>query len=255
MGQYIPVKSAVHGWDARSKMAAVIGLSISLFTASHWSQAAVSAVVILVLLGLSRIAWRFYLTNLRLLLALAAVTALLQLLAVPGQAVYILAGLTVTWEGLIAGGWLFFRLTGVLLLAAWLTFTTRPGELTAGLERLLAPLQRLRFPVQELVMIMTLSLRFFPLLAEEANQIQRAQLARGAHWSKGSFRQKGRYVIALIVPLLRLSLQRAEDLAEAMENRGYQVGMARTPLYSQRLHRGDWLLIVVTSIVLMAQLL
>lgn len=255
LGQYIPVESAAHGWDARSKIIAVVGLSISIIAASYWLQAAVVGMVILVLLGLSRIASRFYLINLRLLLVLAAVTALLQLLAVPGRVVYtiVIVGLTVTWEGLIAGGWLFFRITGVLLLAAWLTFTTRPGELTAGLERLLAPLRCIRFPVQELVMIMTLSLRFLPLIAEEANQIQRAQMVRGVNWSKGSLRQKGHYVIALIVPLLRLSLQRAEDLAEAMENRGYQAGITGTRLYPQPLQVSDWLLIAVTGIVLVLQ--
>ena len=249
------MESAAPRWDAHSKITAVVGLSISIIAASHWLQAAAAGLVILILLVLSCISWRYYLSNLHLLLILAAITSLLQLLVVPGRVIYTLAGVTLTWEGLLAGSWLLFRITGVLLLAAWLTFTTKPGELTAGLERLLAPLQFIRFPVQELVMIMTLSLRFLPLLAEEAQQIQRAQLVRGVNWSKGSLKQKGRYVVAFIVPLLRLSLQRAEDLAEAMENRGYQAGITRTRLYAQPLSRSDWVLIAVTGIVLMAQLL
>jgi len=249
------VESPVHRWDARSKIITVAGLSISIFLASHWTQAAAVAAVIMVLLVISRIAWHWYLSNLRVLFLLAAVTALLQTMLVPGQAVCTVAGLTVTWEGLLAGGWLLFQITGVLLLAAWLTFTTRPGELTAGLERLLAPLQRIGFPVHELVMIISLSLRFLPLMAEEAQQIQQAQMVRGVNWSQGSLGQKGRYIIALVVPLLRLSLQRAEDLAEAMENRGYQAGVTRTRLYSQPLHRSDWLIIAVTGIVLMVQFL
>lgn len=255
MGQYIPLDSAVHAWDARSKIAAVAGLSLSVIMASTWYQVAGVSIIILVLLVLSRIGWNSYLKSLRLLLILTAVTALLQIVIVPGQVLFTIIGITVSREGLLAGSWLVFKVTGVLLLAAWLTFTTSPGELMAGLERLFSPLQRIRFPVQELVMMMTLSLRFLPLLVEETRQVQQAQLARGAHWRGSSLRQKGHYIIALIVPLLRLSLERAEDLAEAMENRGYQVGQARTPLYSQALRSGDWLLIAVTCLTLVVQLI
>jgi energy-coupling factor transport system permease protein len=255
MGQYIPLDAPVHRWDSRSKIVAVTGLSVSMIIAPDWPHVAMVSVVILVLIALSKINLRTYLVNLRILLILVFITAFLQLLLVPGQAVFTAWLISVTREGLIAASLLFVRLTGILLLAAWLTFTTRPAQLTAGLERIFSPLARLRLPVHELVMIMTLSLRFLPLLVEETQRIQRAQLARGAAWHHGTLRQKGHYLIALLVPMLRLSLQRAEDLAEAMENRGYHGGQGQTPLYSQGLHPGDWLLIALTMVILVFQLI
>lgn len=255
MGQYIPLDAPVHRWDARSKIAAVTGLSASIIIAPDWLHLAVVGVTILVLMALSKINVRTYVVNLRILLILVLITALLQLVLVPGQAVVTAFYISITREGLISAGLLFLRLTGVLLLAAWLTFTTRPAQLTAGLERIFSPLARLRLPVHELVMIMTLSLRFLPLLVEETQKIQRAQLARGADWHQGTLRQKGHYLIALLVPMLRLSLERAEDLAEAMENRGYHGGQGQTRLYAQPLHRNDWLLIAVTAAILVLQLI
>ncbi|NLP24184.1 MAG: energy-coupling factor transporter transmembrane protein EcfT, partial [Syntrophomonadaceae bacterium] len=164
MGQYIPLDAPVHRWDSRSKIVAVTGLSVSMIIAPDWPHVAMVSVVILVLIALSKINLRTYLVNLRILLILVFITAFLQLLLVPGQAVFTAWLISVTREGLIAASLLFVRLTGILLLAAWLTFTTRPAQLTAGLERIFSPLARLRLPVHELVMIMTLSLRFLPLL-------------------------------------------------------------------------------------------
>lgn len=255
MGQYIPLDAPVHRWDARSKIAAVTGLSVSMIIAPDWLHVAMVSVIILALIALSKINLRTYLSNLRILLILVFITALLQLVLVPGQAVFTSLFISITREGLIYASLLFIRLTGILLLAAWLTFTTRPAQLTAGLERIFSPLERLRLPVHELVMIMTLSLRFLPLLVEETQRIQRAQLARGADWHQGTLRQKGHYLIALLVPILRLSLERAEDLAEAMENRGYHGGQGRTRLYAQPLHRNDWLLIALTGTILVLQVI
>ena len=146
------------------------------------------------------------------------ITVLLQILLIPGR-LFWLSFINITQEGLISGSMLLVKLSGIILLAAWLTFTTRPAQLTAGLERIFSPLGKLGFPVQELVMIMTLSLRFLPLLVEETLMVYRAQLVRGANWRTGTLGQKGRYLIALLVPILRLALERAEYLVEAMENR------------------------------------
>lgn len=255
MGQYIPLDSPVHRCDARSKIAAAAGLSVSLIIAPDWINTAVVSTVILVLIALSKINFRSYLANLRVLFILVLITALLQMLLIPGKAVFKFAFISVTQEGIISGSLLFIKLSGILLLAAWLTFTTRTAQLTTGLERIFGPLARFGFPVHELVMIMTLSLRFLPLLVEETLMVYRAQLVRGADWRKATFWQKGRYLVPLVVPILRLSLERAEALAEAMENRGYRGGQGRTPLYSQGLHPGDWLLLSVTCLILIMQVI
>lgn len=254
MGQYIPLDSPVHRCDARSKIAAATGLSVSLIIAPDWPNTVVVSALILVLIALSKITFRSYLANLRILFILVLITALLQMMLIPGKTIFKVMFISITQEGLISGSLLFVKLSGILLLAAWLTFTTRPAQLTTGLERLFSPLGRLGFPVHELVMIMTLTLRFLPLLAEETLMVYRAQLVRGADWRKGTIWQRGHYMIALFVPILRLSLERAEDLAEAMENRGYRGGQGRTPLYSQRLQRGDWLLLLVSCLILALQL-
>ncbi|HAA09714.1 MAG TPA: transporter [Syntrophomonas sp.] len=255
MGQYIPAESPLHRCDARSKIAATAGLSLSLLIAPGWTNTLVVSGVIVILIILSRINFRSYLANWRILFILVLITVLLQILLIPGKTILRLSFINITQEGLISGSMLLVKLSGIILLAAWLTFTTRPAQLTAGLERIFSPLGKLGFPVQELVMIMTLSLRFLPLLVEETLMVYRAQLVRGANWRTGTLGQKGRYLIALLVPILRLALERAEYLVEAMENRGYNSGPARTPLYPQSLHLGDGLLVAVTCLILVMQVI
>ena len=157
---------------------------------SGWTNTLVVSGVIVILIILSRINFRSYLANWRILFILVLITVLLQILLIPGKTILRLSFINITQEGLISGSMLLVKLSGIILLAAWLTFTTRPAQLTAGLERIFSPLGKLGFPVQELVMIMTLSLRFLPLLVEETLMVYRAQLVRGANWRTGTLGQK-----------------------------------------------------------------
>lgn len=255
MGQYLPLDSVVHRLDARSKIAAVAGLGISIFIASDWLGLIPVLLLCLLLAALSGLSFRSYFNGMGFLLVLVSITALLQMVIIPGQIWLHLGWVNITREGLNSGSQLLLRLTGIIFLAVWLTATTRPAEMTAALERIMRPLAQLKLPVHELVMIMTLSMRFIPLLVDETVRVQRAQLVRGADWSRGNLRQRGQRITSLIVPVLRLSLERAAELAAAMENRGYHGGQGMTSLSSPSLHRNDWLLLIVTGLVLVGQVL
>lgn len=253
LGQYIPIHSISHSLDARSKLMSVAALGVSLITAPDGLRLLAVCLLVLALVRSSRIRLSAYLKDIRLLLILVVATALLQMVATPGEPWLDSGWFAITREGRTAGLQMLVRLLGVILLGHWLVVTTRPVEMTAGLHRLLSPLERLHFPVHELVMIMTLSLRFLSLLVEETLRIQRAQLVRGADWSRGSIRQRIERITSFIVPVVRLSLERAVDLAEAMENRGYRGGHGMTRPSPHPLQARDYLLLILGGAMLVWQ--
>lgn len=130
--------------------------------------------------------------------------------------------------GLENTGFLIFRVMIVVMLSSLLTFTTMPTDITNGLESLLRPLKVIRFPVSEIAMMLSLTLRFIPTLLEETDKIMKAQASRGVEFSESSFRKKVTQIISLLIPIFVVSFKRAEDLANAMEARGYVVGAKRT---------------------------
>jgi energy-coupling factor transport system permease protein len=239
VGQYVPGDSPVHRLDARTKILATAVYTAALLAGrGPWALAACAAFTALGL-ALARPPLAALWRGNRALVGLVLITAVIDVLAYPGGTVlWRLGPLAVGREGLQAGLGTGARLGLLVLQAALLTLTTAPLELCAGAERCLLPLRRLGVPAHELGLMAGLALRFLPLLAEEAERIAMAQAARGADL-QGRGRSRARALVALLVPLLLGVFRRAEQLALAMEARGYRGAEGRTRWRQSRLGPAD----------------
>lgn len=240
LGKYVAVDSPVHRLDPRTKLLATVTLMLAAVGSDQLPVLAMFTVFVLLLARLSRLPLGLLVRNLRPFLWLFTFTLIMHGLMTPGTVLWRvpLSDLDVTSEGLRFGAFFSLRLAVVVSLASLLTLTTAPIEITDGLERLLNPLRRFGFPAHELAMMVTIALRFIPVLIEEAERIYRAQLARGANFG-GSPIRRARQLIPLLIPLFLSAFARADRLAVAMESRCYRGGVGRTTYRVLQLGRGD----------------
>jgi len=246
MGQYLPGRSAVHRLDPRTKILVTLAFLVLVLAGRGWTAIAACATFTALGLAWARLPpgplWRGF----RPILALVLLTALTGVLLTPGVSLWRLGPLSVSREGLNQGLAAGARLALLVVQSTVLTITTAPLDLSAAAERLLRPFQRLGVPVQELALMSSIALRFLPTLADEADRLAKAQAARGADWA-GTGRQRVRAVLALLVPLLISVLRRADELAMAMESRGYQGGQGRTHWRQSRAGRADLLAATIVA--------
>lgn len=240
LGKYVGGDSVLHRLDPRTKLIAIVLLMGTALASRGLSPILVFGALVAGAAVLSRLPTGLLVRNLRSFLWLLAVTALLHAFMTPGRLLWRIPWLEliVTHEGLQAAFLFTARLATVVTAATLLTLTTSPLELTDGIERLLRPLRRFRVPAHELAMVVSIALRFIPVLAEEAERLQKAQMARGAEFGGGPI-ARARKLIPLLVPLFLSSFARADRLAIAMEARGYRGGEGRTQLRQLRLSRLD----------------
>lgn len=234
LGNYIPGESALHRLDPRLKMAAAPVLMGISFAVSTPAGAALHSALIAGLVALAGIPARVFLRGLRFFLWLFLFTALLHLFFTPGEALVRLGPLSITRQG-VAGGLLTgWRLLAAIALSALLTHTTTPLSITRGVEAGLRPLRRplawAGLSPQDLALMMMIALRFIPVLAGEASRVSMAQKARGADPGRGGVRARARAVLSLLLPLFTGVFRRADELAVALESRGYVPGKARTSM-------------------------
>lgn len=228
LGRYIPGRSIVHNLDPRAKIIAVMLLIMSILMAGEPILYFGLTLLIIVVLIMARIPLVAVWKSLRMLWLILLFVFVTQAFFTPGQVVSTMGPFTVTREGLVDGGTMLWRLVNLITVASLLTFTTTPIKLTAGLEYVLAPLSRLRVPVHDLAMMMTIALRFVPTLLEEAQLVIKAQQSRGAAFTRGSILRRAMSLVPILVPLFVGSFRRAEDLATAMEARCYRGGVNRS---------------------------
>jgi energy-coupling factor transport system permease protein len=237
LGQYLPVKSPIHRLDPRTKFAAVIAVMFVTLAVSNL----LIYILLLFWLGLLTIMARLPLglvfRHLRSFIWLFLFTFIIHLFFTPGQTLPIIGLGTV--EGIWRGLFFCFRIAILVLSAALLTLTTSPLELTDGLERLLVPLKWLGLSPHALALMLVIALRFIPTFIEEANTIQKAQLARGATFS-GNLIRRARSLVPLLVPLFLSAFRRADELAVAMEARNYQTDGPRTSFHQLKFSRTDY---------------
>lgn len=250
MGQYIPGNSLLHRLDPRTKMFGVLAAAACILTASNWQGFALAALLTITALMLSELPFRILLGSLKSLWILLAFTFLIQVFFTPGTVLAGLGPLKLTQEGIAAGSDIFLRLAMLILTAFLPTLTTPPIKLTAGLESMISPFKRLGVPAHELALMMTLALRFIPTLMQEAGVVVNAQRSRGAGFASGSPTKWARSLLPLFVPLFAGALRRADDMAVAMEARCYRGGANRTRMRELKFNRADFLVLVVTLVVL-----
>ncbi|MHA6259220.1 energy-coupling factor transporter transmembrane component T family protein [Sporosarcina sp. CAU 1771] len=228
-GRFIPGTSFVHKLDPRAKLSFVFIFIIAVFLANNvWTYGMVLAFTLLVIF-VSRIRLYFLLNGLKPILFLIVFTLLMHFFFTrEGEVIFSWGFIKIYEEGFRQGIFISIRFLVLVLMTSILTLTTSPISITDGIEELLNPFKRVKLPVHELALMMSISLRFIPTLMDETDKILKAQLARGSDISSGSIKQRIQAVIPLLVPLFVSAFKRAEDLAIAMEVRGYRGGEGRT---------------------------
>ena len=256
LGQFYPVASPLHALDPRAKILATAVLVLGLFLVDSLAGFLVVAAALAALVAASGIPAGAFLRILRPVAFIVALTVLFQVLFSREGAKLVEWGpLEVHSGGLLLGLFLGLRILLLVSAAGLLTATTAPVALADGLEDLLSPLRRLRFPAHEVAMMMTIALRFIPTLGEEAEKITKAQAARGADFSEGGPLRRARALVPVLVPLTVGTFRRADELAEAMESRGYRGGEGRTRYRELRFRGRDALALAVTLLILLAGIL
>lgn len=228
-GRYIPADSVLHRMDPRSKLVLIFLFVCIVFLANNSLTYGTLLVYTIIMLSLSKISIRFIMTGLKPVLWLIIFTLILHLfLTKEGTLLFQWGWIEVYEEGVKQGVFISLRFFLLILMTSLLTLTTTPIEITDGLEELLGPLKRVKFPVHELALMMSISLRFIPTLMQETDKIMKAQAARGVDFTGGPVKDRVKAIIPLLIPLFISSFKRAEELAIAMEARGYRGGEGRT---------------------------
>lgn len=239
LGQYYPVDSVIHRLDPRTKLLGTLLFIISLFCMdSAWGYG-LAALFLAVTIRLSKVPLKFMVRGLKAVLVLLLISVSFNLFLTPGREIFRLGFLKITWEGLRTAVFMAVRLIFLVLGSSVMTLTTTPNELTDGLEKGLGFLKKVGVPVHEVAMMMSIALRFIPILIEEADKIMKAQMARGADFESGNIVQRAKSMVPLLVPLFISAFRRATDLAMAMEARCYRGGEGRTKMKPLRYHRRD----------------
>ena len=236
LGQFFPGSTPIHKLDPRTKLVLVIVYIVALFLAKWF----VSYVVVAAFLAMSRIRLKVVLKNLKPLLFIILLTAVLNLFYGQGEPIAQFWIFKITKSGLENAIFMVLRISLLVAGTFMLTYTTSPISLTDGLESLLSPLKKLHAPVHELSMMMSIALRFIPTLIEETDKIMSAQKARGADFESGNLLSRAKAMVPILVPLFISAFRRADELATAMECRCYHGGEGRTKLSELHYQTRDW---------------
>lgn len=229
IGQYYPADSILHKLDPRVKLIGTIAYIISLFTIRNYGYI-LATVFLFCIIGLSKVPFKFIVRGLKPVVMLLLFTVVFTLFLTPGTTVFHMGVIKITKEGINTSVLMSIRLVFLILGSSLMTFTTTPNHLTDGLERVLWPLRHIKVPVHEISMMMSIALRFIPILMEETDKIMKAQMARGADFESGGLMKRAKSLIPLLVPLFVSAFRRANDLAMAMEARCYRGGEGRTKM-------------------------
>lgn len=238
IGQYIPQKSMIHALDPRTKIMGAIFYIVMVFMLKRIEHFALLAFFLVAMMKLSRLPVRYLIKGLKPLRMIILLTMIVNLYTTSGTP-WVTVIFPITREGVYKAIFMALRLAFLVVGTSILTLTTSPISLTEGIERLLAPLKKIRVPVHEFAMMMTIALRFIPTLMEEADKIQKAQTARGADFETGGVLKRAKNLVPLLVPMFLVSIRRAEELAEAMESRCYRGDVGRTRMHPLRYGRRD----------------
>lgn len=230
LGQYYPVESVIHKLDPRVKIMGTFLFIISVFLYKNIFGIALATAFLVSYIGISKIPVKYIVKGLKPILIIMIITAVFNLFLTPGEVLWKIWIIKITKEGLINTGFMILRLTYLVIGTSVMTLTTTPNRLTDGLEKLLRGLRLIKVPVHEVAMMMSIALRFIPILVEETDKIMKAQMARGADFESGNLLKRAKNMIPLLVPLFISSWKRAMDLAMAMEARCYRGGEGRTKM-------------------------
>lgn len=252
LGQYFPGNSFLHRVDPRIKLVGLLVYVVALFLANWFVTYGIMLALLVWGCAVSHIRAKSLLGGMKPVIFLLIFTAVLNMFYTPGTPLVSFWIFTITYEGILHAFFMVVRILMLICATFLLTYTTSPLALTDGLESLLSPLKKVKVPVHELAMIMSIALRFIPTLIEETDKIMSAQRARGADFDSGGLIRKAKALIPLLVPLFISAFRRADELATAMECRCYCGGTGRTRMRELHLRPADWLFLLGLVVVAVA---
>lgn len=241
IGQYYPADSILHRLDPRVKLIGTLVFIVSLFLFDTFLGYVLAGLFLYSAIKLSKVPFKFIVKGLKAVVILLVFTLIFNVFLTPGEPIFTLGFIKITKEGLRTAAFMGIRLVFLILGSSLMTFTTTPNQLTDGLENVLGPLKKIHVPVHEVAMMMSIALRFIPILLEETDKIMKAQQARGADFESGKMIQRAKAMIPILVPLFISAFRRASDLAMAMEARCYRGGEGRTKMKPLRYKKVDYL--------------
>ncbi len=230
IGQYYQTESVIHRLDPRVKLASTILFMIALFCINNFAGYAVALLFLASVIKLSNVPFKFMIRGMKPILIILVITVGVNLFLTPGEPLFQLWILSISKEGATMAGMMALRLSFLIIGSSIMTLSTTPNQLTDGMETGLWPLKKIHVPVHEIAMMMSIALRFIPILLEETDKIMKAQLARGADFESGNIFHRVKAMIPILVPLFVSAFRRANDLAMAMESRCYRGGEGRTKM-------------------------
>lgn len=249
IGQYYPTESFVHKMDPKAKLTVLFMYILSLFIVSDYVGYGLLAALGLFFIWLSKVPIINIIKSLKVIFIFIIFAAMMNIFLTAGDVIWQWGVLKVTKEGLIYASYMAIRLIMLIAVSTLITYTTTPIALTDAIEEMLKPLTRFKFPAHEMAMMMSIALRFIPTLMEETDKIIKAQMSRGVAFTRGKLRKLVSSMLPLLIPLFVGAFRRAEDLANAMEARGYHGGVGRTKMKVQVMVKSDYLSMIFMGVI------
>ena len=255
-GKYIPIKSPVHDLDPRAKIAALFVMIAAVFVPKSWYCYLLLGAVILTIVLLARIRITMILKALKPMMFMMTFLLIINCLTVKtGTVLFNIGSFAVHTDAVLNTLFIVVRLLLMIMLTTILTATTKPLDLTLGIESLLSPLKVFHFPYHEIAMMISIALRFIPTIIEETMRIMNSQKSRGVDFEEGKLREKINAILSLIIPLFTVAFQRAFELADAMEARGYVPDQERTRYHTLHFRFKDFLFLLFAHVILALMIL
>ena len=250
-GKYIPVNSIIHKLDPRAKIAAMFAMIIAIFVPDSWFVYGVLGAVILIVVFLAKVKLSLVLKTLKSTMFMMLFLLIINCLTIKtGSELLTIGGVVLYSDAIFNTLYIVVRLLLMIMVTTTLTATTKPLDLTLGIESLLSPLKAFHFPYHEVAMMISIALRFIPTIIEETMRIMNSQKSRGVDFDEGKLKEKINAILSLIIPLFTVAFQRAYELADAMEARGYVPDKERTRYHVLKINGRDIIFIILANICL-----
>lgn len=240
IGQYYKADSIIHRLDPRVKLLGTLIFVVTLFLHKSPLSYAMSLLFLIVIVAASTVPVSYIVRGLKAVMVILLFSVAINMLFIPGEILIQIGFIHISKEGIITAFYLGSRLIMLVLGTSLMTFTTTPNELTDGLDKSLGILNKIKVPVHEIAMMMSIALRFIPILTEELEKIMKAQTARGIDFESGGLLKRMKNMVPIVVPLFVAAVRRANDLAMAMESRCYHGSHGRTKLRPLAYEKRDY---------------
>ncbi len=251
LGRYLPLDSVIHRLDPRTKILCLIVMMVAIFMPAGWLGYGILAAAVLLLTLLAKLKLRFLWRSMKPMLFMLVFLLIINILVLhDGELLFTIGSFAVYSGAILQTLYIVVRLMLMIMLTTVLTATTKPLELTLGIEDLMTPLKVIHVPAHEIAMMISIALRFIPTLIEETQRIMKAQASRGVDMEEGKLKEKIMAILSLIVPLFVSAFQHADDLANAMEARGYVPDHTRTRYKQLKMRGADFFTLMLSFLLL-----